>query len=143
MRWLNRLRTAATRRKSRGVATLEFAIVGSLFIFVLFGIIQVGGMEWASIVDQDVAWQTARCAGIGACSDPETYAKNRLAATAMAGTADTITVNTKALTCNSVSLSSGHFVSVYIKSRSWLGVDVIPNMIPHGQACYPVAGAAT
>ncbi len=138
---LRRARALLSRR-SRGVAALDFALVGSLFFFVLFGIIQIGGMEWTTVIDQDVAWQTARCAGIGSCAAPETFAKNRLASYALSGTAQSITVNANAATCNGMSLSSGHFVSVSVVSRPWLGVEVISNMIPHGQGCYPVIGPA-
>src|SRR3954453_17998832 len=55
-------------RDRSGVAAVEFAIVGSVFLLLLLGTIQVALLWWTENALQITAMLTARCAALGAPS---------------------------------------------------------------------------
>jgi Flp pilus assembly protein TadG len=66
------------RSLPRGSAAIEFALVATPLLLLLFGTMEFGRMLWTWQAMQLAGDQTARCVAIGgsACATPSTYAAN-------------------------------------------------------------------
>ncbi len=126
-------------RDRSGVAAIEFAIVGSVFLLLLLGTIQIGLLWWTENALQTTAMLTARCAALGSCTNPAAFAVS---------TAGKFTFS-NAITANEVSVSSGsscnslsgynQFTKVTITSTVWANSLISPLLGTsiNASACYP------
>ena len=86
------------RRDRRGSTALEFAIVATPLMLLLFGAFEYGRLLWTLQALQLAGDQTARCVAVGwtACATPATYAANTAKAFgAFAMTSGGVTVDTQ------------------------------------------------
>lgn len=125
-------------RARRGETALEFAIVGALFVLLLLAPVEGGLMVWTASALQVAATETARCAGIGSCSNPQAFAAN--VANTWIGPSAVSTANvtvTNTTTCNK---ASGNFVTVTITASIWSGAMLSPLLVPSqtASACFPL-----
>ncbi len=67
------------RRRDRGAAAVEFALVLPMLLIVVFGIIDFGRMLNAKIVLTQAAREGSRAAAVGTQVDGETWANNAAA----------------------------------------------------------------
>lgn len=128
------------RQDSKGVASLEFALVGSTFMFLMVFVIETGMVFWIKNAFEVAASQTARClANSGtACSNSRTYAQNLL---------DTWGVNALVPQFNitvtpgtSCSRTVGTYTSVTINTTTdlaWL-IPPLNTIVLTSTACYPM-----
>lgn len=132
------LRTARFLRNDRdGETALEFALVAALFVSLLLAPVELGLMVWTGSSLQAVAAQTARCAAIGSCSNPASYAVS-LAGQWIGSNAITARdVRVQAsTTCHS---ATGAFEQVSITSSIWAGALISPlsGTTQVASACFP------
>lgn len=128
------------RQDSKGVATLEFTLVGSTFMLLIVFTIETGMVFWIKNAFEVAASQTARClANSGtACSNSRTYAQSLL---------DTWGVNALVPQFNitvtpgaSCSRTVGTYTSVTINTTTdlaWL-IPPLNTIVLTSTACYPV-----
>ena len=64
------------KRRDRGAAAVEFALVLPVLVVIVFGIIDFGRMLNAKIVLTQAAREGARAAAVGTKEDGETWARN-------------------------------------------------------------------
>ena len=126
------------RAARRGETALEFAIIGSIFVLMLLAPVEGGLMVWTASALQVAATETARCAGIGSCSNPQAFAA-KVADTWIgpsAVSASNVTV-ANTTTCNN---QSGQFVTVTITASIWSGAMLSPLFVSSqkGSACFPL-----
>ena len=125
-------------RDRRGEAALEFAIVGTLFVLLLLAPAELGLMVWTGSALQGVAEQTARCAAIGSCANPSSFAVALAAKWIGSGaiTAQDVSVQHSSTTCGT---ASGNFLTVSITGSTWVGAWVAPLQggVQKVTACFP------
>jgi Flp pilus assembly protein TadG len=140
------------RRRSAGSTAVEFAIVCSALLALLFGLLDIGLVLWTKAAMQAAATLTARCAALGttACANAQQYAVNTVATWSMTGMVGTgnVWVQTNA-TCTSTqgNVTAGKNTVVTITSTYWVNGLVQTGLIPAGlasvtlnaSACYPNA----
>lgn len=88
---------------SDGTATVEFALLGPLFVVLVFFVLGAGLLLWAKGVMQMAALRTARCTAIGslACTNPQAYATSLISIWGIAGIVPSIRVSVQSsTTCN-------------------------------------------
>jgi Flp pilus assembly protein TadG len=122
-----------------GTATLEFALLGSSFVLLVFFLLGMSLLLWAKGAMQMAASRTARCTAIGssACASPQAYAASLISAWGTAGIVPSISVTVQSgTTCNS---TAGHFSMVTISSTGASGgfVASLSGIILTSSACYP------
>ncbi|GBQ34211.1 TadE family protein [Gluconacetobacter azotocaptans] len=126
-------------RGGRGAAALEFAIVASVFIAMLLGMIELGLLWWTRNALQLTADLTARCDALGACADPSGFAAAQAGEWGLSGAVSHISVTTPSQ-CHGFTTTSGKFVMVQIDSGYWAGLPPpLSGMTLQVSACYPVA----
>ena len=125
----------------RGAFSLEFAIVGLIFVVLILFITQASMLLWAKAAMQEAASRTARCTAIASayCSgDPTVYAKAILNDWGISSSFVPISVSvTPDVTCNN---SAGHFSLVKIDSTGsgFSGfVSPLSGIVLSSSACYP------
>lgn len=121
----------------RGVAALEFAIVGVAFVMLLLGTIQVGLLWWTKNGLETAAMLTARCAALGSCSDPAAFAKSTASKFTLPNAVSAVSVATSSH-CNAVTGYS-HFTTVTLTSTVWADslISVLAGSSIQAIACYP------
>jgi Flp pilus assembly protein TadG len=149
-------------RDTRGATTLEFALVSTLLMAMIFGSIELGLMMWTRGTLQAIAAQTARCAAISStnCNNsattppttPQTYAAAQATALLGAGliTSSDVSVTSVSVPptagCLSTSPGTATFEVVTITVTPWVGVSAsgkFGSYSPLGPAtetvtaCYP------
>jgi Flp pilus assembly protein TadG len=128
-------------RDRRGAAAVEFALLGSALLLLLVGGIEVGLVWWTYNGLQLTASLTARCAAIGSCTDPASFAVSAAGQWTLTGaiTPADVTVSTGDSTCFGNSDGYSAFTKVTIKSELWNQVLVGPlaNIRLQASACYP------
>ena len=131
---LRRLRTQRS-----GAAAVEFAMVGTVLMLMIFGIIDLGMVMWTQTALQSVSAMTVRCAAISSplCTDIPTYAVNQANNWTIFGmiTTDDVQVTTVP-TCNG---ATGTFEQVAITASFWANVLPPPfnGQSVTGSACFP------
>lgn len=133
------------RRDRRGVAALEFAIVGTVLISICLGTVEASLLFWTQNALQAAAAQTARCVAVGssACSDAQSYAVGVVDKWMFSGVvAATDVTPASSTTCNGVSGTANGFERITIKSSYFTGW--LPSLVPQfanktitASACYP------
>ena len=127
----------------RGVAAIEFALLGGILIAMCVATIEIGLLFWGQSALEAAAAQTARCLAVQSpqCPSAGTYAANVVSKWMFTGvvSAGDVTANGAATSCNG---SSGNFETVTITSSyfaTWL-----PSFVPQfanrslsASACYP------
>ena len=116
-------------RDLRGATTLEFALVSTILMVMIFGSVELGLMMWTRGTLQAIAAQTARCAAISSpiCNNstttPQSYAVAQAATLLGSGliTAGDVTIAT-GTGCLSGSAGSTIFEVVTITATPWVGV---------------------
>jgi len=130
------------RADTRGVAALEFAITASALMLLLLGSIGAGLLWWTENGLQTVATLTARCAGLGSCSDPAAFAIGVAGSWigASAISAGNVVVTTGSA-CYGATGGYDKFVKVTISSAMWTAVLPAPlaNITLSASACFPVS----
>lgn len=125
-----------------GATSVEFALVASGFVLLLIGGLQIGLLWWTENAMQITAALTARCAALGSCTDPASYAASLAGDWTAPGavTAADVTVSAAASSsCHGASGGYGRFTMVTITSEPWSGVLVGPLSGKRltVSACYP------
>ncbi len=118
----NFLRRPPSRRMAarRGVATMEFAVIGTALIMLTCAIVGGGMALWIMTGLQSVAGTAARCGAVGTtCTSPaqtQNFAVNLATSQVTGGviTASDVQVTSPAAACGSV---SGTFYTVAITCR--------------------------
>jgi Flp pilus assembly protein TadG len=139
-------------RGVRGVTTVEFALVSTILMVMIFGCVELGLIMWTRGTLQAIAAQTARCAAISSpnCSTSpaaKSYAVSQAATLLGAGliTAGDVSITT-GTTCLSGSAGSTIFEIVTVTATPWVGVSAsgrFGNLGPVAPAtetvtaCYP------
>jgi Flp pilus assembly protein TadG len=113
------VRTRRLGRDCRGTTALEFAVIASVLLPMLFGTIELGLLMWTHNALQSTATLTARCAALGSCTNPAQFAVSTAGHWVVSGviTARNVTVNAAATSCNG---TAGSFVTVAISSSYWV-----------------------
>lgn len=123
-----------------GVAAVEFALVASGFLLLLIGSLQVGLLLWTNNALQVTAALTARCAALGSCSNPASYAVSLAGQWVTAGvvTASDVTVSA-ASSCQGASSGYSNFTMVTVSSEMWsnLLIEPLSGVRLRASACYP------
>lgn len=132
-------------RDHRGVAAIEFAMLGGILILMCIATIEIGLLFWGQSALEAAAADTARCVAIQSpnCSSAGTYAADVAAKWMFSGvvSAKNVTANNAATSCNG---SAGKFETVTITSSyfaTWLP-EVVPGLTTRtltASACYPVS----
>ena len=123
-----------------GSVTLEFALVGGLFLVMILFIAQASLLLWAKAAMQEAASRTARCTAIASsyCDDPTAYAASLLNDWGVSGILPSVRVSvTSGATCNNL---AGHFSLVKIDSTGSAFSSFVPslaNIVLSSSACYP------
>lgn len=123
-----------------GTATLEFALLGSTFVVLLFFVLGAALLLWAKGAMQMAASRTARCTAIAssACTDPQAYAASLMSAWGVSGIISSISVSVQSgTTCNS---AAGHFSAVTISSTGGVSAGFVAPLsgtVLTASACYP------
>jgi Flp pilus assembly protein TadG len=123
-----------------GTASLEFALLGPIFVMLLFFVLGASLLLWAKGAMQMAASQTARCMAIGssACTNPQNYATSLISAWGVAGIVPSISVSVQSgTTCNG---TAGHFSTVTISSTGGVSrgfVMPLSGTVLTASACYP------
>ena len=103
----------------RGIAALEFALVGPVFLLLLAFLGQASLLLWTKNAIQTVASQTARCTAVGApdCTsqaNSEAFPQRQMVTWGVAGFVPSIDVSVQpGVTCNN---AAGRFSSVTVRS---------------------------
>lgn len=101
-----------------GSSTIEFALVGLMLFWIVFGIVEAGRMLWTLNALKSTALDTARCVAIGSsrCSNGQTYAVSVAAGRGIGSlTTSEVTITTTAGTsCTNSSNLGLNFTSVSI-----------------------------
>lgn len=124
----------------RGSVSLEFAIVGVVFMVLFLFVVQASLLLWAKAAMQETASRTARCTAIASsyCSDPTAYATSLLSDWGISSSFVPVSVSvTPGATCNN---SAGHFSLVKIDSTGggFSGfVSLLSGIVLSSSACYP------
>ena len=125
----------------RGTTAVEFALISTVLLPMLFGTIELGMLMWTRNALQSTAELTARCVALGStqCTDGTSYAVNMASNWIINGIIkdSDVTVTPAATSCNG---TTGAFTTVSIKSSFWGG-----NLLPapfnastiNVSACYP------
>ena len=129
------------RADRRGTTAVEFALISTVLLPMLFGTIELGMVMWTRNVLQSTAELTARCVSLGStqCTNAPSYAvamANNWILSGIIATSD-VTVKAAATSCNG---NVGSFSTVAISSSFWGG-----NLLPapfnastiNVSACYP------
>ena len=136
------------RADKRATTTVEFALVGTTFVAMTFGIIELGIITWSKAALQLTASLTARCGaegayGITACTstaNTQSYAVSLADTWFVSGSIATgnVTAVSGATTCMDV---SGKFYSISITSTylsgGWLPYP-FANVSMTANSCYPM-----
>ncbi|WP_342628745.1 TadE/TadG family type IV pilus assembly protein [Nguyenibacter vanlangensis] len=128
-------------RDGRGAAIVEFAIVGSIFITLLVGTIEIGLLCWTRNTLQVTAALTARCVALATCAaDPDGFAAAEAADWGLPNVLSGVTVTANANQCNGQTTASGQFVTVVLQSQYWANLPPPLSAVTlHASACYPIA----
>jgi Flp pilus assembly protein TadG len=136
------------RRDRRGVASVEFAIIGSLLTLATISVVGVGLLMWTQTGLQSVAMLAARCGAVGVTtgidcattSATQTYAVTQAGSWVPAGaiTASDVTATNGATSCNG---ATGTFYKVTVVSSLLSNVvPILPSsMTLSATACIPLA----
>lgn len=124
-------------RDRRGVAALEFAIVGVAFVMLLLGTIQIGLLWWTKNGLQTAAMLTARCAALGSCSDPKAFAVSTAGKFTLPNAVSSVSVGTSSY-CNATK-GYKQFTTVTLTSTVWadLLISALAGPSIQATACYP------
>ncbi len=129
----------------RGVAAIEFALLGGVMIAMCIGTIEIGLLFWGQSALEAAAADTARCMAVQSpqCPNAGDYAASIVSNWMFSGvvSAGNVTANDSATSCNG---SSGSFETVSITTTyfaSWLPsfVPQFANQTLSASACYPKA----
>lgn len=130
-------------RDRRGIAAIEFAMLGGILIWMCIATVEIGLLFWGQSALEAAAADTARCVAVQSpqCTSAATYAANIVSQWMFSGvvSASDVQANGSATSCNG---SSGTFETVTITSSyfaSWLP-SVVPNLTTGtltASACYP------
>ncbi len=123
-----------------GATAVEFAVVASAAVLLLIGALQVGLLLWTNNALQITAGLTARCAALGSCSDPASYAVSLAGQWATTGAVKTSDVTVSAASsCQGASGGYSKFTMVTISSEQWSGLLIGPlaGVKLKASACYP------
>lgn len=132
------LRCLRTQRS--GTAAVEFAMVGTVLMLMIFGIIDLGMILWTQTALQSISAMTVRCAAISSplcASDIPTYAVNQANNWIPSGMISAADVSvTSVSTCNG---ASGTFEQVAITASFWANVLPPPfnGQSVTASACFP------
>ncbi|MBB2203304.1 TadE/TadG family type IV pilus assembly protein [Gluconacetobacter tumulisoli] len=122
----------------KGAAAFEFAIVASVFIALILGMIELGLLWWTRNALQLAAELTARCDALGSCADPSGFAAAQAGQWGLTGAVSHISITIPGQ-CHGITTASGKFVMVQMESGYW--ADLPPpfsGMTLQVSACYPV-----
>lgn len=127
--------------KSRdGTTSLEFAVIGPVFVLLLLGIFSAALLLWSKAAVQLAASQAARCVAVRSadCSDPDAYVSSILETWGVSAMVKLDPVSVQADTsCNR---TTGRFSSVTVTGTGNVGsgyVNPFANVILTASACYP------
>ena len=125
-----------------GSVLLEFAIVSSALVMILFFIVGLGLTLWAKAALQAAASQTARCLAIQSplCANPQNYASSLVNDWGAAGITGTLSVTPQLnTTCNN---AVGRFSAVTVTGTQNLVQSISPSLsgvVLSATSCYPSA----
>jgi len=133
------------RRKSlllacHGSMAVEFALIGSVFLMVILGIVQGGLLLWAKAAIEESASRAARCTAITSsyCTDPAADVTPLLNGWGVSGIVPSVSVSVASgTTCNN---TAGHFSLVTVKSTGPVLSNILPafsNIVLSSSSCYP------
>lgn len=127
-------------RERRAAVALEFAITAAVFLTLVMGGIDAGLLWWTKNALEITAAMTARCAALGSCPDPGSYAVNMAQNWTVAGTISKSNLSFATQSqCYSSSGSYNKFYMVTISSPFWAGLPPpLSNITLQVSACYPI-----
>jgi Flp pilus assembly protein TadG len=124
-----------------GTVALEFALVGTAFIMLLLGGIQIGLLWWTENALQITAMMTARCAALNSCANPQTFAVSTARAFGIPNAITTSDVSVASSSaCNGSAAGYAHFTQVTITSTMWAANLISPLSAAsslQAAACFP------
>lgn len=104
------LRWTSRRRDDAGASAVEFALVATLLITLLFGIIQYGMYMWAIQAGSHAAREAARRLAVASnCTTLQTYVEDRV---------DSVATNTPTVTRSVITVNGDDAVTVRIQFHS-------------------------
>lgn len=141
-------------RDIKGATTLEFALVSTILMVLIFGSVELGLIMWTRGTLQAIAAQTARCAAINSpiCNNttttPQSYAVSQAAALLGSGlvttqdvsiTTGTVCLNEKTspVTLEIVTISATPWIGVSASGRFGTGDGPLAPATETVTACYP------
>lgn len=126
----------------RGVTAVEFALVAPVFMMFLFLIIDGARVTWTYQALQEVAANSARCAGLGVtgcktAAEVQSYAVARAAASGVKLTAAAVTL-TPSATCSSVAGMTKVAISSAYQGAT---TKLLPSKLTtlNTESCFPTA----
>jgi Flp pilus assembly protein TadG len=118
---------------------LEFAMTAGIFLILVMGAIDLGILMWTKNGLQITAAMTARCAALGSCSDPASYATTMANGWVVSGAVTQTYVQYTTSQCYSSLGNYNKFAMVTISSPYWAGLPPpLSNITLQVSACYPV-----
>lgn len=127
-------------RRSDGSVSVEFAIVGPVFLLMVLGIIVAALMLWSKAAIQSAAAQTARCVALSSadCANPTAYVSTVMDTWGASGFLRAVTVSVAPNTaCDK---PNGRYASVTVTGIENLGVGYVSqfaNITLTARACFP------
>lgn len=126
--------------QSQGTASIEFALIGPVFISLLLGIVVAGLLMLSRAAIQTAAAQTARCVALGSadCANPTAYATSLISGWGASGFLKSVTVSVNPDTdCDR---PTGRYSSVTITGAENLGLGYVSQfagVVLTASACFP------
>lgn len=137
--WRARKGMQSIWRARRGATAVEFALVGSVLMLVLFGVLSTGLLLWTEGGLQTAAMAAARCGALNSplCSNVSQYAVTQAQNWVTSGIIGTgnVAVSANATTCNG---ASGTFEVVTITCPFWSDLPPpLSGITLKVKGCYP------
>ena len=137
------------RRDCQATTAVEFAVIASVLVPMLFGALTLGFLAWTHNALQSTAALTARCIALNSALCAGNLGQVRFAVNTAQQwivpgviVASDVVINTAATSCNG---AVGSFVTVAIAIQNFWALEILP--LPHVattlqvNACFPVAAA--
>ena len=130
-------------QECKGVAALEFALIGPVFLLLLLFAMQASFVLWTKSAIEAVASQTARCTALGApaCTNPtnpRAFATSLMDTWGVAGFVPSFTIFVESsVTCDN---AAGRFSMVTISGAASSFAYFVPplsTVVLTSKACYP------
>lgn len=135
------------RNDCQGTTAVEFAVIASVLLPMLFASLSLGFLMWTHNALQSTATLSARCIALGSslcAANPAQFVVHTAQQWIIPGiiNARNVTIDTSATSCNGAAGSFGPFVTVSISSSYWAS-NVLPGPFAAAtllvSACYPIS----